>query len=141
MRQVSGLAQHLFPSTPNLCSCLPHVLCSLLTHTRAQTRTHTHQTGSGRQSALQWWLEWWEKRSERSGQLFAPELQDKDVAGALLEGVRLPPLAHRLAELGVAPEAAQRYQELVDECCALLPMHRPVIGRVLERLHDLVALC
>ena len=62
------------------------------------------------------------------------------MAGALLEGVRLPPLAHRLAELRVPPELAQRYQELLDECCALLPMKRPVIGKVLERLNDLVAL-
>lgn len=92
-----------------------------------------------RQSAREWWGQWWEQHTAHLPH--PPELQDKHVAGALLEGVRLPPLGDRLAELGVAPEAAQRYQELVDACCALLPMHRPVIATVLERLHDLAAQC
>ena len=60
------------------------------------------------------------------------------MAKALLEGVHLPPLEGRLAELRVPQALAARYQALVDECCALLPVQRPAIEKVIERLGELL---
>ena len=67
------------------------------------------------------------------------EIREPLVAKALLDGVRLPSLRERLAALRVPQALAERYQALVDECCALLPLQRPAIGVVLERLEALLA--
>ncbi len=88
-----------------------------------------------RQSAKDWWQEWWATAAPPRQAL---KLQGKHVAKALLEGVHLPPLGGRLAELRMPQAQAARYQALVDECCALLPVQRPAIAQVIARLGKLL---